>query len=69
MTFTLKSEHVNDYYIYVDQDKFSSLYKVGICKCFSSGLAKTISELTYTDYSKASKRFSFLKRKAKNMEV
>lgn len=64
MTVTIKQETVNGNYIYIEQDKFSVSYKVGISKDYGNGTCGyPYSELNYETLPKAKKRYSYLKRK------
>jgi len=70
MTVTFKSETINPYTLYIEQEKYSNVFKVGICKSVGIDLyGYPISELTYPSYEKAKRRYSYLKTKAKRGEL
>lgn len=65
MTFTIQSENIGEFNIYIEQEKFESNFKVGIVKEQSPGLyGFPISELRYETLNKAKRRYQYLKRKA-----
>ena len=70
MNITVRQEKVGNYHLYIEISKFSLGYKVGICRYQSEDTCGyPISELVYPTIKQASKRYSYLKRKAKKGEI
>lgn len=70
MTVTLKNEIVEtqhgNFYVYIDQEKFETTFKVGIAKEIAPGLCTyPINEIRYNEMDKAKRRYAYLKREAK----
>lgn len=65
MTYTIKTEQINNISISITQDKFSSAYDVTAVEVHDNGLGYVLNENTYPTIEKARKRFSYLKSLAK----
>lgn len=66
MTFTIKSTDVNNYHVYMEQDKYSTAYKVGVVPRITESLCGfPIDERYYDTKDKANRRYRDLVRKAK----
>lgn len=66
MTYTFKEEIIENYVISIEQEKFSSAFRVVACPMISentAGYAET--SILYPTMDKANKRFAYLKRKIK----
>lgn len=62
MTVTIKSEVIGDYYIYIEQDKYSPGYKVGLVRKISDQMyGYPLSERYYPSLEKAKRRYKDLK--------
>ena len=60
MTFTFKQIHGNGYYINIEQDKYSTLYRVNLCSDYGNGLVSTFKTYTYNTIKKANARYNKL---------
>lgn len=74
MTITIKSGRIdtsgNHYFIEIYQAKFENVWHVGAYSSnVAGGLYRTITDRTYTNIESAKKRYSYLKRKAKQNEL
>ena len=71
MTVTIREEDINNYHVYIEQDKNSINYKVGIARlinaCYGS-LGRIVNLHYYPTLKQAKQRYSYLKRKAKRGE-
>lgn len=69
MTVTIQQEKIGNYYISIEQDKNSVVYKVNLSKSIGmynfSELYHTVNEHMYPTLKKAKARFSYLKRKVR----
>lgn len=64
MTTVIKTETVNGHYIEINQDKYSTAYRVIYGKDYGNGYASCpYDERYYGDLPKANRRFRDLKRK------
>ena len=66
MTFTIKTETINDLQITMYQEKYSTAYHVALYRIFDSGLAKTLNDNIYATRKQANARFYRLKTNVKN---
>lgn len=62
MTFTHQQEHINGYYIYIQQDKYENGYVVGYCREIDGVCGYPKSERFYSTIQKAKRRFRDLKK-------
>ena len=63
MTVEIKGEIVNGYYFYIEQDKYSSAYKVGVCRMIDTNMAGyPLNEKYYGDLTKANRRYRDLRK-------
>lgn len=70
MTITFATENVNNYNIYIEQDKYTTSFKVGASPIVSEGLCGfPVSELVYPTYDKAKRRYNYLRSKARKGEL
>lgn len=66
MTIGLKEEIVDDKYIYIQMQKYSCAYEVGICPYFGNNRAGSpLDERLYDTFQKAKRRYNDLKKQAK----
>lgn len=64
MTVTIQQEHLYDKYIYIEQDKYSVAYKVGMCPVIDEyHVGYPTTELCYPTLQKAKVRYNYLRRK------
>ena len=64
MTVIIKSEVINGYYIEINQDKYSTAYRVIHGKDFGNGFGSCpYDEKYYADIKKANRRYNDLKRR------
>lgn len=63
MTVTIKSEIVNGHYIYIEQDKYTTVFKVGIYQKYGDMYGYPLDERSYSTIEKAKRRFRDLKRR------
>ena len=55
----------DEYLVYIEQEKYSSAYKVGICDSFGNGFASyPFDERYYGDMQKAKRRYKDLIKRA-----
>ena len=70
MTFTTKSEKINNYYIEISQTKFCQGYTVEASKTHDDGATYTrTTSNVYPTIKQANARYNYLKRKAKAGEL
>lgn len=69
MTYTVKSEKLNNYHIEINQNKYESVYHCILSQTYDGDLYRSLSDLVYPTYKKALSRYNYLKRKIKNNEV
>jgi len=70
MTITIKNDLIydlngNECYIYIEQDKYESGYKVGFCTARSVGIYHKENEHYYPTITQAKRRYNYLKCKIK----
>lgn len=63
MTVTFKQEKIKDYYIYIEQDKYTTVFKVGIYQKCGDMYGYPLDERYYSTIEKAKRRFRDLKRR------
>ena len=62
MTVTIKQEHINNNYIEISQDKFSSVYKVTLSHTYDGQLYRIDKQGIYSTLKAAQRRFNDLKK-------
>ena len=60
MTFTFKQISNGEYYINIEQEKFSCSFTVNLCEEYASGMVRTIKKYTYDTMQKANRRYNQL---------
>ena len=65
MTVIIKNDLINEYYIYIEQDKYESGYKVGFATNRGVGIYHEENEHYYPTIEQAKRRFNYLKCKIK----
>lgn len=71
MTVTIREENVNNYNVYIEQDKYSTNYKVGIARLISAcygRVGQIVNLHYYPTLKQAKQRYSYLKQKARKGE-
>ena len=61
MTFTIKTKTIRDLQVYMEQEKFSSAYKVGILR-LEETYGRILDERIYPTREKAQRRFRQLEK-------
>lgn len=73
MTVTIQQEKIGNYYISIEQDKYSVVYKVNLSKSIGmynfSELYHTVNEHMYSTLQKAKARYNYLKRKIQKGDI
>lgn len=66
MTFTIKQEKINGYYICIEQEKYSECYKVEACRMYKDGTCGfPLKSNLYIEERQAKRRFRDLVKCAK----
>lgn len=69
MTITIKQDKINNYYLCLEQDKYSISYRVTVCPMIDdSSCGYPISDRIYATLQKAQRRYRDIKHRLLNHE-